>query len=354
MDTVKKLTCSALLCSCFIANAGTMGEANTPMPLYEVSAGALFLRPAGATDYNVLTSPFNPNVPTPILSPRWEAQEISPSTQTGFTLNLRRNFADTNRDISLNWAHLRTNDTASTAANNNAPPYREMDGPFFEIGPDAGVLRNAVGRVKFNYDVVNLEAAKHIQLDSAIKARLFGGISGVWLKEELTATYTGDAHFMFSNTNTSKFNGGGLRVGLDGAYQVTSYFDIVGLVASSVLLGSQQPNTTFTGTSDILIASGIPVNHQGISHKSYTQVVPALDAKLGLKFNYAYSPDCVFSLEGGYMGAVYVNAIQNYVPATYVPGSEGINTGSIFLQSLTKTTEDFSVNGPYVTASLKL
>ncbi|WP_324602957.1 Lpg1974 family pore-forming outer membrane protein [Legionella drancourtii] len=80
----------------------------------------------------------------------------------------------------------------------------------------------------------------------------------------------------------------------------------------------------------------MPLNHQYISHRSYVQVVPALDAKPGLKYAYQAGNNATLTVEGGYMASIYVNAVQSDVPSTYVPGSAGMNTGAIFLQSLTK------------------
>ena len=102
-----------------------------------------------------------------------------------------------------------------------------------------------------------------------------------------------------------------------------------------------------------MINKGIPVNHQSIKHKDYTQYVPAIDAKLGLKYFKQFSNEKLFSIEAGYMSSIYINAIQSYVPSTTAPGTLGLVVGATYLQSLIKTTESFSLDGPYVTLSLK-
>ena len=75
------------------------------------------------------------------------------------------------------------------------------------------------------------------------------------------------------------------------------------------------------------------------------QVVPALDAKPGLKYAYQAGNNATLTVEGGYMASIYVNAVQSDVPSTYVLGSAGMNTGAIFLQSLTKKSRVLRLMG---------
>ncbi|WP_165474743.1 Lpg1974 family pore-forming outer membrane protein [Legionella nagasakiensis] len=324
----------------------------------EFTAGAVFLRPGGSNDYAVLVNPFNPNVATPILSPSWEPKGINPDFNAGLLLNFRHVFSNSGNDINVYWTHLRTSDDATFPVSNAAPPEQQMTGPFWVIGPDAGPTRTARGQVKYDYDVLNVDLAKHVHFDPNLKSRFFMGVGGLWLEQKLIADFTGNdpvlGPYTFDITSTSKYNAAGIRLGMDGEYQGMYDINVVGALAGALYIGSQQPSYKTAGTSGTLTDAGIPVNHQAISHKSYVQVVPAVDAKLGLKYSRQFSNDKSFAIEGGYMAAIYVNAIQNYLPSTYVPGSQGIITGSFFLQSLLKATDSFSVDGPYVTASLKI
>lgn len=323
----------------------------------ELSAGAIFLRPGGSNDYAVLVDPFNSNVPTPILSPSWQPEGIDPDFSAGFSLNFRHVFPESGNDINFYWAHLRTTDNGTFPVNRAAPPAQQMAGPFWNVGPDAGTTSAANGQLQYRYDVFNTDLAKHIYFDPNLKTRIFAGVSGLWLEQKIIANFSGIdpilGPYTFGITTKSKYNAAGIRLGIDGEYQGFYNINAVGLLAGNLYIGSQQPSTGATGTGSVLAGTGIPVNHQSISHKSFVQVVPALDAKLGLKYS-RQSNDKLFSIEAGYMAAIYVNAIQNYVPSTYVPGSLGIVSGAVFLQSLLKTTDSFSVDGPYVTASLKM
>ena len=160
--------------------------------------------------------------------------------------------------------------------------------------------------------------------------------------------------FLFNITTTSKYTGTGLRVGIDGEYDGVYGIKPVGLLAVNILIGSQQPSTITNATGGISRAAGIPVNTQFIAHKSYIQMLPGFDAKLGLKYTHQNSNKTLISIEAGYRASLYLDAIQNYVPSTTVPGSLGIVAGGVYLQSLIKTSETFSMDGPYAQASIKM
>ncbi|WED42485.1 Lpg1974 family pore-forming outer membrane protein [Legionella cardiaca] len=358
--------CSVLITSLNQATAGVMGEVNNNFAVYvpnlpasnEFTAGAVFLRPGGSNDYAVLVSPFSPSVATPILSPNWETKGIHPDLSAGFLLNYRYVFPNSGTDLNLYWTHLHTSDKSTFPVNRNPPPAQQMTGPLWNVGPDAGPVSSANGQLKTNYDVFNAEIGKHVNFDPNLKGRFFAGVSGLWLEQQIIANFSGTdpilGPFQFGITNKSTYNAAGLRLGMDGEYQGWHDINMVGLVAGNLFIGNQKPSVKTVGSGSVLAAAGIPVNHQSITHKSFVQVVPALDLKLGLKYSRQYVDDKVFAIEAGYMASIYVNAIQNYSASTYVPGSLGIVTGAMFLQSLLKTTDSFSVDGPYITASLKI
>lgn len=341
-------------------------HANNSLPIYvpntelsnEMSVGAVLLRPGGSNDYGVLVNPFNPYVATPILSPNWQPEGLEPGFGAGFTLNFRHAFTHSGNDINLYWLHLRTSDKEARNANTNPPPAQQMVGPFWNIGPDAGPTTVMSGQLRTNYDVLIGELGKRVNIGHDLSTRLFTGLGVLWLHQKTSASFSGIdpilGPYIFSETNKSKFNAGGFRFGIDGEYNAWQSLKFVGLLAGNLFIGSQQPRTDTSGSGSILTAGGIPVNYQSITHNSFIQVVPSFDAKLGLKYSYQYDEDKTLSIEGGYMTSIYLNVIQNYVPSTYVPASLGIVSGSVYLQSLMKTTESFSVDGPYVTFSFKM
>lgn len=322
------------------------------------TAGFLYLRPGGSNDYAVLVNPFNPNVPAPILSPSWEPQGINPDFSPGFSVNFRHVFPRSGNHVNFYWGHFRASDNATFAVNREPPPAQQFAGPFWNVGPDAGTTSSADGHLNNKFDVLNGEVGKYLNVDPDLIMRLFAGISALWIQQTLTANFSGIdpilGPYNFGIKTRSKFSSAGLRLGVDGKYHAWNGMSVVGLLAGNLYIGSQQPSTTSTGSGSVLTNAGISVNHQSISHDSYIQLVPALDTKIGLQYSCRYSHDKSFALEAGYMASIYTNALQNYVPSTYVPGSLGIVAGSVYLQSLLKTTDSFSLDGPYATFSLKI
>jgi hypothetical protein len=366
--SIKKTVVGILMASNLYA--GTMGDVRSNFDVYapnlaksnEISGGAVFLRPAGNQDYAVLTNPFGPSAATP----SWQVLDINTTFSPGFFFNLRHTFENTSNDVNLYWLHLRTSNSTANDANGGytASPGWQMIGPDYEIGPNDKVFRLAQGSIDYSFDAINGELGQHIHVDPLLKARLFAGISGVILQNKLTGIYTGlqrdtgtgalSGFVYFPQTSIAKYNGAGLRVGLDA--ESNAYFNnfsILGSFASSLLIGTQYARTNFVGGSTSLEALNIQGNYQFIAKKSYANLVPAVDGKLGLKYAYQHN-DKTFTVEGGYMAAIYINALVNYVPSTTVPPSAGTTTGGIYLQSLKKTTDNFSFNGPYVNASLKM
>ena len=124
-------------------------------------------------------------------------------------------FVNNGSDLNLYWAHLRVNNTTS-----NTAPVSDFEGPLYAVGPESAAISKANGQVKYGYDVLNGDLAKHINIDPNLKTRILAGITGLWLNEQINATYSGPPKFIILSQSTSKFNGAGLRLGLDTNYNL--------------------------------------------------------------------------------------------------------------------------------------
>ncbi len=71
---------------------------------------------------------------------------------------------------------------------------------------------------------------KYVYFEPNLKTRLFTGVSGLWLKEQLTTNFSGIG-LNFTSESTSKFNGAGIRLGMEGEYCAPYHFSITGLLA---------------------------------------------------------------------------------------------------------------------------
>lgn len=316
-------------------------------PQFEISLGAVFLQPTGTDlDYAIL------GFPLPVQSPHWDIGTVNPDYTAGFNLGLRYIFQNAENDIQLNWTHVATSDSDTTIAGNN-----QFAVPLFQAGPSLGqtinnAMQQAHATAKFNYDVVNLNAGQYINVGRRTQLRFYAGLSGTEIKETLDSSYQDNAAtFNLNYNNTSKFTGIGPLFGMDGLYKLPYNLGVTGTIAISGLIGSLHGSTDYVERSPQLAASGITNNYQSISPKNSTQVVPSIDGKLGMNYGYLFSNNFIFTIEAGYEYATYFNAIVTNNPVTVVGE---VDLGTIALDSLGKSVSNFSVNGPFVNASIRI
>jgi hypothetical protein len=315
-------------------------------PGLELNASWLILRPSsGNLDYAILTTPLSNPSPTP----SWQIQSIKPGYKSGFNLGAGYVFPNCWSDMQLNWSHLNSNHSRSTFAENT-----QFVAPFFQVGPDSGTLKEARGKAHFHYDIVNLDFGAFMSVCGDLQLRFFGGLSGAELKLKLHSTFRDSSpNFFFSSRNYSKFTGLGPRLGISAAYDIVDCFCIVGQMAGSMLVGNQRLNTSYIANSSILNSLGVNPNRQGINSKTAHQVVPALDAKLGLNYSFLLANNSLFTVEAGYQAATFLNAIASYNPQSlFVVPPTPLQTGTFAVATMEKKQSHFSVDGPYLNFKL--
>ena len=319
-------------------------------PAYEVNLGVLWLKP-GASNLNYVIL----NNELPIQSPMWYEQELTPSYTAAFDLGIRRIFPNSGADLSLDWTHLYSSTSETTVAPNDT----YFLGPDFEIGPDGLSIRQANGNVKFRYDIVNLDAGQYVNFGERVRVRFFGGLSTGSLKEQVTSTYSGNVTgggfpgpFSTTQRVSSEFFGIGPRLGLSGNVYAGYGFSVSGEAAASALIGSIDSLSTYSSSSqELLSLYGQNVNYQKIKDQAVYQVVPGFSAKFAVDYMYAYNANTLLAVAAGYQAAVYMNAISQYTPATLVDG-EGIQTGGIFVETMSHRLSNYTVQGPFLNFTL--
>ncbi|HHT0594519.1 TPA: Lpg1974 family pore-forming outer membrane protein [Legionella anisa] len=321
-------------------------------PGFEFNVSALYLQPIASNfGWSVTTTVL------PIPSPNWSVNVIEPDFSPGFNIGARYFFLNPGTDVQLNWSHLNTSDADEVIVNPSSQwvsPFSQTGTPPTQTGQITGISLLKVGKVrlKFNYDSVHLDMGKFINLGSSLQTRLFTGLSALFLKEEINSTFNGLPNLpIFNFNNTSTYNGIGPRLGLNNTYRLYHKVHLVGQLAGSILYGKMQPaQYKFTGTSIELILAGINVNYEGLSNPGVNQIVPALDSKLGLSYTYLIKQTSQLTVELGYQGAVYFDALSSYETNTNVIA---IDSGSLSTSSAKHTHSNFSVGGPYITINIR-
>ncbi len=335
----------------YAANSTSLATAKLK-PGMEYSIAAVWLKP-GASNLNYVIY----NKGLPLQSPSWTEKEIQPSYSPGFTLGIRYIFPNIQDvDVNLNWTHLSTNDSSSISTDSNS----YFLGPDYEIGPSGIPIRNASGKVTFNYDVVNLDVGQFIRIGESVHLRFFGGLSTAFLRENVIANYSGNTTgtyagpFHVNQNVVSNFTGVGPRFGIYADNTTQSGFGFFGEAAVSALIGSMYSKTGYVSSAQqLLTVYNQTSNSQTIADDRVYQTVPAFDAKLGINYTYALKNNALLTIAAGYQAAVYINAISQYLPASLVP-NQGIETGGIFVATMSHTLSNYSVQGPFLNFTLKI
>ncbi len=317
----------------------------------EYSVALIGLKPA-ATNLNYVIY----NKELPVQSPTWIEKEIDTQMTAAFELGIKYHFS-AGRYVSLDWTHL--NSSSDNAI--SAPNASYFLGPDYEIGPDGIEIRHAVGSAQFKYDVINLNAGQALDFGQHVETRFFMGLSNGYLREQVNATYSGvtiittPGHFGPFSTKqkvTANFTGIGPRFGFDASYLTDRGFVFFGEAAASALIGSNYSKTAYISSSqELLDLYGQTVNYQTIKDQHVTQVIPGFDGKLGVSYEHLFSHDVLLTLSAGYQAAVYINAISQYIPASLV-SNEPMQTGGIFVDTMSHTLSNYSVQGPFLKAIL--
>lgn len=322
----------------------------TAAPRLEYTLGAVFLKP-GASNLNYVIY----NNGLPLQSPSWTEKEIQPNYSAGFDLGVRYVLSEqVNQDINLTWTHLSTRDSTSVTA-----PAGVFLGPDYQIDPNAIPIRAAQGIAKFKYDVANLDLGQRVFFGEHLQIRFFGGLSTGFLREDVNAIYSGNVvvglyqgPFVLNQLVSSNYTGIGPRLGLLADYETDSGFGVLGEAAVSGLIGTQNTKTSYTASSQQLLSVyGQAQNSQYIVDEHVYQAIPGFDGRLGLSYKHAVGRTGSIKFTAGYEAAVYVNAISQYLPQTLVD-SAPLQTGGIFVATMSHTLSNYSVQGPFLNVTL--
>ncbi|MEX2171965.1 MAG: Lpg1974 family pore-forming outer membrane protein [Pirellulales bacterium] len=310
-------------------------------PRFEATASLLFLQPgSGNLEYGTLVSPLPP------LTPHWVNQSVEPGLSPAFNLSLRYRVPECGNDIQMTWTHLETDDTASFVGSPD-----QFAGSPYEIGPDANLYNIGRGDVRFEYDSINIDAGHHLSGGGLNQVRIFAGLQVARLGQNLSGFFESyDGLTSNGYATDSLFTGVGPRVGIK-AQCLRGSFDFLGEFAGALLVGRMESRMDFNATTPSMPGLGItPPNLQSLTSPDATQVIPSIDTKLGAGYTFPTSNRGRLRIEGGYQAAVYIDAVNSY-SITEVTTPSNTQSLAVFLRTQQHIQSNFTVHGPYMSAS---
>jgi hypothetical protein len=210
--------------------------------------------------------------------------------------------------------------------------------------------------VNTKFDAVDLSFGQYINIGHRLQTRLFTGLRWARINNELSYSYKGtmptitlaanqdlDPMSIKDSAGTeSTFNGIGPLFGIGANYNVGYGIGISGTFDAALLVGRidyDQSSRIFQGVD------GFDANeHYSIDYNNKNVVSPAFDAKLGVNYHYMMGNGSLIKVEVGYQVTKYFDVIENANLFT--------STGADI--DFRSDSSNFGLNGPYVSAVLKM
>lgn len=326
----------------------------TDSPAYTIDTQfrALFLKPSANNLYYAAEAlPLNETFAIPAVSPNWKIFDLHPKYRFGFDLGLRGVFHKLNSNLSVNWEHFKSHTKKTTTLVSTTQFPDPMIGPFSSIGPDASPYNlQAQGRVKFDFNEVNLRYGQYVKFGNHLETNLFAGISFADIKQRIKSTYTGTGSISQTITVPTSFIGAGPQAGIDFAYRIIKGFNLTGQFTAALLMGRAKNHTQYASSSPVLVNTGNPSpNIQNTSVQNRTQMVPSFSERLALAYFYSFRCHYMAKFEVGFEAKIFLNALQSTNLASGVINILPLdNTAGVYARTFERTVSSFSLSGPYL------
>jgi hypothetical protein len=290
MLNLKKTAAAVLFLGSSAAFAGSMGPVcsavNVTVPCessaWGFGAEALYLEPASSSgSYNYVAQ-------------NGQGQYLNYPSKWAWGFKLEGSYHyGTGNDTNLNWYHVNKSATKSFAGAYTYP---------WGTTP-AGTVGSASTDPK--WDAVNLEFGQRVDFAENKNIRFHGGVEYARVANSTTLSLMNGTTFSASGTRNPTFNGFGPRLGADMNYDWGNGLGVYVNGAGSILVGTSKFSRSYAYFNTPVAASGA-----GSTSASHTIIVPELETKLGVKYDYAMAQGDL-TLDLGWMWVNYFNAQQS-------------------------------------------
>jgi hypothetical protein len=328
------------------ALASDRSPCNVTVPCYNggvtFGVSGLYLRPTSGGNAYAFVSEVTPGG---IF--KNHLKSVKPDYDWGYSVSLGYIFQGTANDVNLTYTNFNHHTKDSVA--DTGPFFIAATTPF--IFPGDVILDKSLASASYNYQTLDVDFGQHFNIGCNTHVKLIGGVRLADLESSFKTRYDGvmvdpglllgDA-FVGNTERKSKFEGAGPRVGTAVEYSLGNGFGVVGQATTSLLVGNVRSNhlqhEVVLDGDDVNVFEVTTSEHRG----KHPHVVPNLNAKLGVNYNYQFcNPTRTkLTLEAGYQVDHYFNVEDR------INGFDAFATGN--LQAI-----NTSFNGPYVGLQIK-
>ncbi len=340
----------------------------------ETYAELFFLQPSGVPGiYGVVISGIQP------YNPSWENKVVKMNYSPGFQVGLSHHFQNDAEKVNLKWMHLNASSTSKTEVPTSLETYPNgfqnyyTVAPPYDMGPGIFAIKSAIGSNSFVFDRVRLDIDGIVKTKSSILHGLLDlefavGIDFLRINQTLKSTFYNnvgfpatslsvqslpDPGFRFIDKASSKYWGIGPEFGLKFLYSKSRYIKILSESSFSLTCGQISSRDDFYGQSSLNPYTG----YQSLRIPNSVALVPGVDTMIGLGLQFDKSQKYNILIQPGYRFAYYFNAVDMIRPSNLVyPGVNNgsqITTGNMNIRNEANQQNSFSLNGPFVSMTVK-
>lgn len=258
---------------------------------------------------------------------------VDPSFAWGWAGDITYHFAGNSRDVMLGYTHVNSDDNDSLSASGS----ESISPPDFAGESLADDPNQATADSDYHYDAVDLVFGQQITIGQHLLVHPFGGLryARVKLDNSTTESDTTDSTNSGSASTYSDFNGIGPRAGANIKWLTNCGLSVVGSFAGSLLVGETDSSAKIRPSA---ASASDPANWSVANNEN---VVPELDASLGLQYTIEIEPQAALALQIGYQAVEYFNV-------TALDSSDLTTPNSV------NNRNDFGYYGPYLRLQLNV
>jgi opacity protein-like surface antigen len=236
-------------------------------------------------------------------------------------------------DLQVSWTQLDTKNSESAA--------NPCESTCNLITSNGSNLSNsglsAETEENLNYQALDATLGQYHKLGDNLMTRVFAGVRYGKVDSSTENTYTSVSQSVAPESFDSSFSGIGPVIGLDMNYEMYDWLGIVAHVATALLIGDQEAD------SSLSVSSG---SYSLITDSdNVTRMIPAVDAKLGATLSIPFMDhQDRFVIEGGYQVDYYFDVVDQ------IQNAGGFGSG---FQGPVHNYANVGFMGPYLNLSAK-